>query len=65
MLPHQCTPLELLTEERTVYSKTQANCKGLHDPDQIHTRVFRSLKIGQKLPLYVKFRPSPANVITK
>ena len=59
----QHTPLDLLMEERTTYSKSQANHKALHDPDQIHARVFRSLRIGQSLPLYVKFRPSPAPVI--
>ena len=36
-------------------SKEQQNHKSHYDDDQIHARVFRSLKMGHRLPLFVKF----------
>ena len=46
-------------------SEEQGNCKSHYDDDQIHARVFRSLKMGHRLLLFVKFRPSPANVVAR
>ena len=43
----------------------QRNRKSHYDDDQIHARVFRSLKMGHRLPLFVKFRPSPAPVVAR
>ena len=53
-----------ITNRRT-QSKEQRNRKSHYDDDQIHARVFRSLKIGHRLPLFVKFRPSPAPVLAR
>ena len=51
--------------QRRTQSKEQQNRKSHYDDDQIHARVFRSLKMGHRLPLFVKFRPSPAPVVAR
>ena len=51
--------------QRRTQSDEQRNRKSQYDDDQIHARVFRSLKMGHRLPLFVKFRPSPAPVVAR
>ena len=41
--------------QRRTQSKEQQNRKSHYDDDQIHARVFRSLRMGHRLPLFVKF----------
>ena len=53
-----------ILQQRT-QSDEQRNRKSHYDDDQIHARVFRSLKMGHRLPLFVKFRPSPAPVVAR
>ena len=67
MPPHQQQPaaLEVLRVQWRTASKAQGDCKMMYDHDQIHARVFCSLKMGQRLPLFVKFQPSPPNVVTR
>ena len=67
MPPCQQPPgaLQVLRVQRRTASKAQGDRKAMYDYDQIHARVFHSLKMGHRLPLFVKFRPSPANVVTR
>ena len=53
-----------ILQQRT-QSDEQQNRKSHYDDDQIHARVFRSLKMGHRLPLFVKFRPRPAPVVAR
>ena len=46
-------------------SDEQWNRRSQYDDDQIHARVFTSLKMGHRLLLFVKFRPSPAPVVAR
>ena len=53
-----------ILQQRT-QSDEQWNRELQYDDDQIHARVFRSLKMGHRLPLFVKFQPSPAPVVAR
>ena len=52
-----------LIHEKQQMTDLQKNRQSFYFPDQIHTRVFRSLRMGHKLPFFVKYRPIHADLV--
>ena len=52
-----------LIHKKRQMTDLQENRCSFYFLDQIHTRVFRSLRMGHKLPFYVKYRPIHADLV--
>ena len=52
-----------LIHEKQQMTDLQKNRQSFYFPDQIHIRVFRSLRMRHKLPFFVKYRPIHADLV--